>query len=35
LKPAPDAEVIDSTALPIEAVVAEVLRIGRRRSLWP
>jgi cytidylate kinase len=35
LKPAPDAEVIDSTALPIEAVVAEVLQIGRRRSLWP
>jgi CMP/dCMP kinase len=35
LKPAPDAEVIDSTALAIEAVVGQVLQIGRRRSLWP
>ena len=35
LKPAPDAEVIDSTHLSIEAVVEAVLKIGRRRSLWP
>jgi cytidylate kinase len=34
LKPAPDAEVIDSTALSIEAVVEQVLDSGRRRSLW-
>jgi cytidylate kinase len=35
LKPAPDAEVIDSTALTIEQVVNRVLELGRRRSLWP
>jgi cytidylate kinase len=35
LRPAPDAEVIDSTRLSIEAVVEAVLKIGRRRSLWP
>ena len=35
LIPAPDAEVIDSTALPIEAVVGRVLQLGARRSLWP
>jgi CMP/dCMP kinase len=35
LKPAPDAEVIDSTALTIEQVVKRVLELGRERSLWP
>jgi cytidylate kinase len=35
LIPAPDAEVIDSTALPIEEVVDRVLELGARRSLWP
>jgi CMP/dCMP kinase len=34
LKPAPDAEVIDSTGLGIEQVVSRVLDAGRRRSLW-
>ena len=34
LKPAPDAEVIDSTALNIEQVVNRVLDLGRQRSLW-
>jgi len=34
LKPAPDAEVIDSTGLMIEQVVDRVLDAGRRRSLW-
>jgi len=34
LKPAPDAEVIDSTGLSIEQVVDRVLDAGRRRSLW-
>jgi CMP/dCMP kinase len=34
LKPAPDAEVIDSTALTIQEVVDRVLEIGRARSLW-
>jgi cytidylate kinase len=34
LKPAPDAEVIDSTALTIEQVVNRVLDLGRERSLW-
>jgi cytidylate kinase len=34
LKPAPDAEVIDSTGLSIEQVVGRVLDAGRRRSLW-
>jgi len=34
LKPAPDAEVIDSTGLTIEQVVDRVLEIGRSRSLW-
>jgi CMP/dCMP kinase len=34
LKPAPDAEVIDSTGLTIEEVVDRVLAIGRTRSLW-
>jgi cytidylate kinase len=35
LEPAPDAEVIDSTALTIEQVVNRVLELGRQRSLWP
>jgi cytidylate kinase len=34
LKPAPDAEVVDSTALTIEQVVNRVLELGRERSLW-
>ena len=34
LKPALDAEVIDSTGLTIGAVVDRVLEIGRSRSLW-
>ncbi len=34
LKPAPDAEVIDSTALSIEQVVDRIVQIGRSRSLW-
>ena len=34
LKPAADAEVIDSTALNIEQVVNRVLELGRERSLW-
>jgi len=34
LKPASDAEVIDSTGLSIEAVVGRVLELGARRSLW-
>jgi CMP/dCMP kinase len=35
LRPAPDAELIDSTGLSIEAVVERVLALGRDRSLWP
>jgi cytidylate kinase len=34
LKPAADAEVIDSTGLSIEGVVDRVLALGRSRSLW-
>jgi cytidylate kinase len=34
LKPAPDAEVIDSTGLSIEQVVERVIAAGRRRGLW-
>jgi len=34
LKPAPDAEVIDSTGLAIEQVVERVLAAGRLRALW-
>ena len=34
LKPAPDAEVIDSTGLSIEQVVERVMTCGRRRALW-
>ena len=35
LRPAPDACVIDSTGLDIEAVVARVLELGAARRLWP
>jgi cytidylate kinase len=35
LKPAPDAQMLDSTGLSIEAVVERVLSLGRERSLWP
>ena len=35
LKAAPDACVIDSTGLAIEAVVARVLELGTARRLWP
>jgi cytidylate kinase len=35
LRPAPDACVIDSTGLSIEAVVARVLELGVARRLWP
>jgi cytidylate kinase len=35
LRPAPDAHVIDSTALVIQDVVDQVLALGRSRSLWP
>jgi cytidylate kinase len=34
LKPAPDAHVLDSTGLSIEAVVERVLSLGRERGLW-
>jgi cytidylate kinase len=34
LKPAADAEVIDSTGLSIDQVVDRVVAAGRRRSLW-
>jgi CMP/dCMP kinase len=34
LKPAPDAEVIDSTGLTIEQVVDRVMALGRVRALW-
>jgi cytidylate kinase len=34
LKPAPEAEVIDSTGLSIEQVVDRVMASGRSRSLW-
>ena len=34
LKPAPDAEVIDSTGLSIAEVVERVMAAGRRRALW-
>ena len=35
LKPAPDACVIDSTAMPVGAVVGRVLELGAARGLWP
>ena len=34
LKPAPDAQVLDSTGLPIDDVVERVLTFGRARALW-
>jgi cytidylate kinase len=34
LKPAPDAEIIDSTGLSIDQVVERVLDSGRARALW-
>src|SRR5262249_51738472 len=34
LKPAPDAEVIDSTGLTIEQVIDQVWASGVRRALW-
>jgi cytidylate kinase len=34
LKPAPDAEIIDSTGLSIDQVVERVLDSGRDRALW-
>ena len=35
LRPAPDAQLIDSTGLSVEAVVARVLELGAGRRLWP
>jgi cytidylate kinase len=35
LRPAADAEQLDSTGLTIEAVVARVLELGVARRLWP
>ncbi len=35
LKPAPEAELIDSTGLSIDRVIDQVMALGRRRSLWP
>jgi len=34
LKPAPDAHLLDSTGLSIDAVVERVLSLGRERDLW-
>jgi cytidylate kinase len=34
LKPAPDAHLLDSTGLSIEAVVERVLSLGREQGLW-
>jgi cytidylate kinase len=34
LKPAPDAHLLDSTGLSIEAVVERVISLGRERNLW-
>jgi len=34
LKPAPDAHILDSTGLSIEAVVERVISLGRERQLW-
>ena len=34
LKPAPDAEVIDSTGLTIDHVIDRVMALGRARALW-
>jgi cytidylate kinase len=35
LRPAPDAHLLDSTGLSIEAVVERVLSLGRECGLWP
>ena len=35
LKPAPDALLLDSTGLSIDAVVERVISLGRERGLWP
>jgi cytidylate kinase len=35
LRPAPDACVIDSTGITVEAVVSRVLELGATRRLWP
>jgi CMP/dCMP kinase len=35
LKAAPDACLIDSTGVPVEAVVGRVLELGAARQLWP
>jgi len=35
LKAAPDACLIDSTGVPVEAVVGRVLELGAARRLWP
>jgi len=35
LKPAPDAHLLDSTGLSIEAVVERVISLGRECGLWP
>jgi cytidylate kinase len=35
LRPAPDAQLLDSTGLSIDAVVERVLLLGRERGLWP
>jgi cytidylate kinase len=34
LKPAPDAQLLDSTGLSIDAVVERVISLGRERDLW-
>jgi len=34
LRPAPDAQLLDSTGLSIDAVVERVISLGRERSLW-
>jgi CMP/dCMP kinase len=34
LRPAPDAQLLDSTGLSIDAVVERVLLLGRERDLW-
>jgi cytidylate kinase len=34
LKPAPDAQLLDSTGLSIDAVVERVISLGRERGLW-
>ena len=34
LKPAPEAQLLDSTGLSIDAVVERVLSLGRERKLW-